>query len=70
MLNESYAIYLPADCTGEFQPIDISMNNPVKTLLKDEIGIYVEFLPKLMILPLNKVMRSFISNKKNETYCS
>ena len=48
MLNESYVMYLPADCTGEFQPIDISMNNPVKTLLKDEIGIYVEFLPKLI----------------------
>ena len=63
-------MYLPAGCTGEFQPIDISVNNPVKTLLKDEIGIYVEFLHKLMILPLNKVMRSFISNKKNETYCS
>jgi len=36
---ESYGIdtvYVPANCTGELQPMDISVNKPVKTFLKDE----------------------------------
>ena len=38
-LFESYGIdtvYVPANCTGELQPMDISVNKPVKTFLKDE----------------------------------
>jgi len=29
-------MYVPANCTGELQPMDISVNKPVKTFLKDE----------------------------------
>jgi len=38
-LFKSYGIdtvYVPANCTGELQPMDISVNKPVKTFLKDE----------------------------------
>ena len=38
-LFESYGIdtvYVAANCTGELQPMDISVNKPVKTFLKDE----------------------------------
>jgi len=30
-------VYVPANCTGALQPMDISMNKPVKTFLKNEI---------------------------------
>ena len=29
-------VQVPANCTGELQPMDISMNKPLKTFLKDE----------------------------------
>lgn len=29
-------VHVPANCTGELQPMDISINKPVKTFLKDE----------------------------------
>lgn len=29
-------VYVPANCTSELQPMDISVNKPVKILLKDE----------------------------------
>ena len=29
-------IYIPANCTAELQLMDISINEPVKTFLKDE----------------------------------
>ena len=38
-LFESHGIdtvYVLANCTGELQPMDISVNKPVKTYLKDE----------------------------------
>lgn len=41
-LFESYGIdtvYVPANCTGKLHLMDISVNKPVKTFLKDEFKI-------------------------------
>ena len=57
-LFKSYGIdtvYVPANCTGELQPMDSSVNKPVKTFLKDEFQNW--YAKEMLTQPaLNKVM--------------
>ena len=57
-LFESYGIdtvYVPANCTGKLQPMDISVNKPVKAFLKDEFQNWYA-KDNLTILALNKML--------------
>ena len=52
-------VYVPANCTGKLQSMDISVNKSVKTFLKDDfqnnIGMSRRCSHKLTILALNIV---------------